>query len=73
MVKIDFLGPIEMDSYELDVKNLLELKESLINNPKLQKWLEISAIAVNDKIVDSLEIELKDGDVISILPPVCGG
>jgi molybdopterin synthase sulfur carrier subunit len=73
MVKIEFLGPIGLETKEIDIKNLLELKEYLTNNFAIQNWLEISAIAVNEKIVKSLETELKDGDVVSILPPVCGG
>jgi len=72
MVKVEFLGPIGLETTELDIKNLLELKEHL-KNYAIQNWLEISSIAVNEKIVNSLEVELKDGDVVSILPPVCGG
>jgi molybdopterin synthase sulfur carrier subunit len=28
---------------------------------------------VNDKIVSSVDVELKDGDKVVLLPPVCGG
>lgn len=73
MIRIDFLGPINKDSISLEVKTLYELKEELSKHKDLDEWLEISAIALNDSIVSSLDIALKDGDVISILPPVCGG
>ncbi|WP_304345109.1 MoaD/ThiS family protein, partial [Campylobacter showae] len=39
----------------------------------LSEWLKICAVAVNDEIASSLDAPLKDGDKISILPPVCGG
>lgn len=73
MVKINFLGPINKDSLELDIKNLYELKEELSKFEDLKEWLEISAIAVNDNFVSDLNFNLKDKDIISILPPVCGG
>lgn len=73
MVKINFLGPINKDSLQLDIKNIYELKEELLKHEDLKEWLEISAIAVNDSFINSLDYELKDGDIISILPPVCGG
>lgn len=73
MVKINFLGPINKDSLQLNIKNIYELKEELLKHEDLKEWLEISAIAVNDSFINSLDYELKDGDIISILPPVCGG
>jgi molybdopterin synthase sulfur carrier subunit len=73
MVKVEFLGPIPKESENLDVKNLKELKELLSKDESLKEWLEHSAVAVNDKLVSSLDVELKDGDVVAILPPVCGG
>lgn len=73
MVKINFLGPINKNSIELDVKNILELKNELLKFEDLKEWLEISAIAINDNFIDSLDISLQDNDVVSILPPVCGG
>ncbi len=39
----------------------------------LDEWLKSSPVAVNSEIVTSLDIKLKSGDVVSILPPVCGG
>lgn len=73
MVKINFLGPINKDSLQLNIKNIYELKKELLKHEDLKEWLEISAIAVNDSFINSLDYELKDGDIISILPPVCGG
>jgi molybdopterin synthase sulfur carrier subunit len=73
MVKVEFLGPIGKESIEVDVKDLKELKDLLSKDEKIKKWLENSAVAINDKIVTSIEVELKDGDRVAILPPVCGG
>jgi molybdopterin synthase sulfur carrier subunit len=73
MVKVEFLGPISKESIEVDVKDLKELKDLLSKDEKIKKWLENSAVAINDKIVTSIEVELKDGDRVAILPPVCGG
>jgi molybdopterin synthase sulfur carrier subunit len=73
MVKVEFLGPIDKEPIELDITNLKELKEFLNKEEKLGEWLKNSAVAVNDKIVTSLDFELKDGDKVAILPPVCGG
>ena len=73
MITVEFLGPINKEPIKLNVKNLKELKEELKKDESLKKWLKSSAVAVNDKIVNSLEIELKDGDKVVLLPPVCGG
>lgn len=73
MVEIEFLGPIGRENLSLEISNLSELKEYFKGDDELQKWLEISAVAVNETIVSDLDIALKSGDKISILPPVCGG
>jgi len=73
MVKVEFLGPIQKDALELEITNLQELATILQKTPEMTEWLENSAVAVNDNIVSSLDVELKDGDKISMLPPVCGG
>lgn len=73
MVEVEFLGPIGHEKMSLDVANLQELKNVLSKDENLKEWLEISGVALNDSMVSSLDIELKDGDKISILPPVCGG
>ncbi|ANE35245.1 molybdopterin synthase, small subunit [Campylobacter iguaniorum] len=73
MVRVEFLGPINRDILELDARNLGQLKEILAQDESLKEWLSLSAVALNDEIVTSLETTLKDGDKICILPPVCGG
>lgn len=73
MIKVDFLGPIDMDSMELDVKSLQELADTLKQYDNLSAWLDNSAIALNDVIIMDKETPLKDGDKVSLLPPVCGG
>lgn len=73
MVSVEFLGPIGEEKMELDVKNLVELKEKLSGIENLAKWLPMSALAINDVLIEDLNISLKDGDRVVILPPVCGG
>ncbi|PAF51778.1 molybdopterin synthase sulfur carrier subunit [Helicobacter sp. 13S00401-1] len=73
MISVTFLGPIDEQVLQLDVKNLRELKEALQKIPAVNKWLHISAVAVNDAICENLDTELKSGDKVVILPPVCGG
>lgn len=73
MVKIEFLGPINKADIELDISNLKQLSEKLNQDESLKDWLLNSAVAVNDQIVQDLDVSLKNGDRVSILPPVCGG
>jgi molybdopterin synthase sulfur carrier subunit len=73
MIKVEFLGPINKEAIEVDIKKLSDLKELFKDDKELQSWLEICAVAINDTLVDSLDIEVKDKDKISLLPPVCGG
>ena len=73
MVKVEFLGPIPKEPLEVEISNLAELATLLQQDATLAPWLENSAVAVNDTLVASLNIALKDGDKISLLPPVCGG
>ena len=73
MVKVEFLGPIQKEALELEITNLNELAAILQADESMKEWLENSAVAVNDMLVSSLEHPLKDGDKISLLPPVCGG
>jgi len=73
LVKVEFLGPIQKPSLELEISNLNELAAILQQDEELKEWLENSAVALNDRLVASLETPLKDGDKISLLPPVCGG
>ena len=73
MVTIDFLGPIQKPSLELEINNLNELARILQEDSELSEWLQNCAVAVNDTLVSSLEVTLNDGDKVSLLPPVCGG
>jgi len=73
MVRVEFLGPIQKEPLELEITNLNELAAILQEDKELSEWLANSAGAVNDSIVSSLDVALKDGDKISLLPPVCGG
>ena len=73
MIKVEFLGPIQKPTMELDISNLNQLAQILQEDASLSEWLDNCAVAVNDTLVASLEYALKDGDKISLLPPVCGG
>lgn len=73
MVRVEFLGPIQKEPLELEITNLNELAKILQDDKEMQEWLENSAVAVNDTLVSSLDFALKDGDKVSLLPPVCGG
>jgi molybdopterin synthase sulfur carrier subunit len=73
MVRVEFLGPIQKDTLEVEISNLKELAELLQEDRELREWLKNSAVAVNDTIVASLDVDLCDGDRVSLLPPVCGG
>ena len=73
MVRVEFLGPIQKQPLELDITNLSELAEILQEDKEVSEWLQNCAVALNDTLVSSLDIDLKDGDKVSLLPPVCGG
>ncbi|WP_375724603.1 MoaD/ThiS family protein [Arcobacter sp. KX21116] len=73
MVTIEFLGPINKKPLTLDIKNLSELSVILKDEQDMVKWLENCAVAVNDTMVSSKDVELNSGDKVSLLPPVCGG
>jgi molybdopterin synthase sulfur carrier subunit len=70
-VKVKFLGPISQEDKIIEIKDYNELKE-ILKKEIDKEWLDSVTVAVNDKIVNSLE-DIKDGDVITLLPPVCGG
>jgi len=73
LVRVEFLGPIQKEPLELEITNLKELATVLQEDKEMSEWLENSAVAVNDTLTASLDFELKDGDKVSLLPPVCGG
>jgi sulfur-carrier protein len=73
LVRVEFLGPIQKESLEIEITNLEQLADILQQDKEIAEWLENSAVAVNDMLVNSLDVALKDGDKVSLLPPVCGG
>jgi len=73
MVRVEFLGPIGKEPLDLDISNLNELSIILKDDESMSSWLQNSAIAVNDILVQDKNHPLKDGDKVSLLPPVCGG
>ena len=73
MVRVVFLGPIQKDPLSLNISNLNELAEVLQKDEVVSEWLKNCAVALNDTLVSSLDAPLKEGDKISLLPPVCGG
>jgi molybdopterin synthase sulfur carrier subunit len=73
MVRVEFLGPILRDALELEITNLTELATVLQGDTEMTEWLQNCAVAVNDTLVGDLDFDLKDGDKVSLLPPVCGG
>lgn len=73
MVRVEFLGPIQKEPLELEITNLNELAQILQNDEEMKPWLQNSAVAINDMLVKSRDVALKDGDRIVLLPPVCGG
>ncbi len=73
MVKIEFLGPIEQESLEIEAKSLEDVANFLQNIESVNSWLDRCAVAVNSQMCSDLSKKLNSGDVVSILPPVCGG
>jgi len=73
MVKVEFLGPLAQDTLELEAQTLNDVAVQLQKNEIVAPWLEKCAVAVNDEMTADLNLVLKDGDKVSILPPVCGG
>jgi molybdopterin synthase sulfur carrier subunit len=73
MAKVEFLGPLNRETIEIELKSLNDLKNIFKEDKELQEWLEICAVAVNDTLVCSLDTKIESGDKISLLPPVCGG
>lgn len=73
MAKVEFLGPLNRESIEVEINSLGELKEMFKEDRELQEWLDICAVAVNDTLTCTLEHPIKPDDKVSLLPPVCGG
>ncbi len=73
MVKVEFLGPIGLEPIEIEADTLKDVSEALQDIKEVNSWLDRCAVAVNDVMSNDLSIKLKNGDRVSILPPVCGG
>jgi molybdopterin synthase sulfur carrier subunit len=73
MVTVEFLGPIAKAPIEMEAATLAEVAMTLQQDEIVSEWLSKCAVALNDTMVSDLGTALKDGDKISILPPVCGG
>ena len=73
MVKVEFLGPIGKAPMEIEAATLVDVAVRLKDESELSGWLDKCAVALNDTMVNDLSTALKDGDRVSILPPVCGG
>jgi len=57
----------------MEASSLSDVAAYLNEDAELKTWLESCAVAVNDTMVMDLDTELKSGDRVSLLPPVCGG
>ena len=73
MITVEFLGPIGKVPLEMEANTLADVSAKLKEDTVLSQWLDKCAVALNDTMVNDLSISLKDGDKVSILPPVCGG
>ena len=73
MIKVEFLGPIGKAPIEMEADTLSDVSAKLKEDSTLAQWLDKCAVALNDTMVNDLSTALKDGDRVSILPPVCGG
>ncbi len=73
MVTIEFLGPIQKAPLTLEAASLRDVAAVLKQDAEMAQWLENCAVAVNDTLVATLDTDLKSGDKVSLLPPVCGG
>ena len=73
MAIVEFLGPINREPINVEISNLTQLKEIFQKDDELKEWLETCAVALNDTLVDNLDITINSQDKISLLPPVCGG
>ena len=73
MVQVEFLGPIGKKPIQIEANTLKDVAKELQKDEEIKKWLAECAVAVNDRLVKDLDTPLKEGDKVSLLPPVCGG
>lgn len=73
MITVEFLGPIQKPILSMEASTLRDVAEALRQDNEMAQWIDSCAVAVNDTLVSSLDTVLKEGDKVSLLPPVCGG
>ena len=73
MITVEFLGPIKKPAINMEASSLHDVARALKEDSEMGQWIDSCAVAVNDAMVSSLDTVLKDGDKVSLLPPVCGG
>jgi molybdopterin synthase sulfur carrier subunit len=73
MVTVEFLGPLARQPLEVEASTLAEVSKRLKEDEEIATWLNKCAVALNDEMVNDLQTPLRQGDKITILPPVCGG
>jgi molybdopterin synthase sulfur carrier subunit len=73
MITVEFLGPIQKPILSMEASTLRDVAEALRQDDEMVQWIDSCAVAVNDTLVSSLDTVLKEGDKVSLLPPVCGG
>ena len=73
MITVEFLGPIKKPVLTINASTLHDVARVLKEDSEMAQWIDSCAVAVNDALVASLDTVLKDGDRVSLLPPVCGG
>ncbi|MGZ5208239.1 MAG: MoaD/ThiS family protein [Sulfuricurvum sp.] len=73
MITVEFLGPIQKPILSMEASTLRDVAEALRQDDEMAQWIDSCAVAVNDTLVASLDTVLKEGDKVSLLPPVCGG
>ena len=77
MITVNFLGPFNKESMQIELEKINtveDLAEKLKKDDSISsELLDLSAIAINDEVILDKTHQLNNNDVISILPPVCGG
>lgn len=73
MISVEFLGPIGKPTMMMKANTLHDVACEIKKDPTMAQWIDNCAVAVNDRLVSSLDTLLHEGDKVSLLPPVCGG
>ncbi|NPA55570.1 MAG: hypothetical protein GXO40_04320 [Epsilonproteobacteria bacterium] len=69
-ITVQFMGPLQRDDVVLDIQDNGQFIDE-IQKYIPQEFIDSVSIAINNQLVS--KVELQDGDVVTILPPVCGG